>query len=693
MKKTSKILSAGAITAFSLSLALGLSANVDQGSQQQGAPLQGVHPPTQYGTPGEREAGHHSAGVAVQPQHDPAQEPQRFDNLGDNRRAQAGQDRQFQQQRATQQERRQLDQQTQQLGEQTEQFAQQAQGKSHKASSLLEKRVENQEGERLGSVEDLIIDTNTGQLEFVVVSAGGILGLGGDLRAIPPEALQVSDEDRVVLDITSDRWEQAPTFERDQIARLGEEAQAREIYSYYEQDYAGRQRGQQQFGARQQQETQEWGAQQQRDGSQQQWSSEAGQQPEAQGEWRTEQSEPASSHGDPAQNWQERHRTAEPHRLPGDPYGSPAEPSVIQPDERGVQQNIQQESHLRREEAGTRDSAGTEWRARAFGEELEGQATDRQSEQTMFGAREDRQAEAKTDRWEQQQAVDDSGPVLRNPRFHYSARTNKDPQDVASISMREDRSDDRVYGQPQYRLEAEQQESREFGAAPRREGSQQWQQSETQQRQQMQQQTQQSGQGQQQQWQAASSGQANLKMASDLMGKSVTDQQQESIGEISDFLVDLQSGQIKHTIVTAEGSGNERYAVPVRSLQIDQQGDRVTLQADRQQLQQAPRYEQQAASQRGDQIYRYEEQGKSREFGAPVRTEPQDTQAVEPEGDAGLLRGEESSDATAVEPSDEAAAEQQEVTTFGASERPDEEETAAEEEAVEATEDDEASSQ
>lgn len=67
----------------------------------------------------------------------------------------------------------------------------------HRASKLIGAPVYNEQEERIGSVDDLIISPDR-SVSFAVVSVGGFLGLGGRLVAIPVEQLQ-EKEDRLVL--------------------------------------------------------------------------------------------------------------------------------------------------------------------------------------------------------------------------------------------------------------------------------------------------------------------------------------------------------------------------------------------------------------------------------------------------------------------------------------------------------------
>ena len=67
----------------------------------------------------------------------------------------------------------------------------------HRASKLIGAPVYNEQEERIGSIDDLIISPDR-SVSFAVVSVGGFLGIGGRLVAIPVEQLQ-EKEDRLVL--------------------------------------------------------------------------------------------------------------------------------------------------------------------------------------------------------------------------------------------------------------------------------------------------------------------------------------------------------------------------------------------------------------------------------------------------------------------------------------------------------------
>jgi sporulation protein YlmC with PRC-barrel domain len=63
--------------------------------------------------------------------------------------------------------------------------------KHHMESSLIPSgnisgaRVYNTMGESLGEIEELMIDQNTGRVEFAVISSGGFLGIGQKHYPLP----------------------------------------------------------------------------------------------------------------------------------------------------------------------------------------------------------------------------------------------------------------------------------------------------------------------------------------------------------------------------------------------------------------------------------------------------------------------------------------------------------------------------
>jgi sporulation protein YlmC with PRC-barrel domain len=104
------------------------------------------------------------------------------------------------------------------------------------ASTIIGNKVVNPEGEELGSIKDLMIDLDDGQIAYAVLSFGGFLGLGDKLFAIPLEALTFETEDHTaILDVDKEMLKNAPGFDKDHWPDTAqyEAGWLLDIYEYY----------------------------------------------------------------------------------------------------------------------------------------------------------------------------------------------------------------------------------------------------------------------------------------------------------------------------------------------------------------------------------------------------------------------------------------------------------------------------
>lgn len=97
--------------------------------------------------------------------------------------------------------------------------------------------VYNTQGEKLGSIHNFMVDKRSGQVEYAVLSFGGLFGLGSDYYPLPWDVLTYdTDQGGYLVDLDKSVLEQAPrytqanepTFDRDY---------GREVYGYYGRDY------------------------------------------------------------------------------------------------------------------------------------------------------------------------------------------------------------------------------------------------------------------------------------------------------------------------------------------------------------------------------------------------------------------------------------------------------------------------
>ncbi len=102
------------------------------------------------------------------------------------------------------------------------------------ASTLTGNRVENQAGEDLGKIEELMIDLNVGRVAYAVLSFGGFLGVGSKLFAVPWYALKVDVEKKVfILNVDKEILKNAPGFDKDNWPDMTNVSWALGIHKYY----------------------------------------------------------------------------------------------------------------------------------------------------------------------------------------------------------------------------------------------------------------------------------------------------------------------------------------------------------------------------------------------------------------------------------------------------------------------------
>ncbi len=90
-------------------------------------------------------------------------------------------------------------------------------GQVQKASKLMGTPVKNLQDEKLGKVENLLVDLASGRVVAVIVSSGGFLGMGDELSAVPPTALRfTADRDTLQLDASKEMLSSAPHFKANQ---------------------------------------------------------------------------------------------------------------------------------------------------------------------------------------------------------------------------------------------------------------------------------------------------------------------------------------------------------------------------------------------------------------------------------------------------------------------------------------------
>ncbi|MGZ3184951.1 MAG: PRC-barrel domain-containing protein [Telluria sp.] len=85
-----------------------------------------------------------------------------------------------------------------------------------------------------------------------------------------------------------------------------------------------------------------------------------------------------------------------------------------------------------------------------------------------------------------------------------------------------------------------------------------------------------------------------LMGADTLLGNDVVNGQEESLGDIKEFMIDMHSGQIAYAVLAFGGflgMGEKLFAVPFNALQLDTENHRFILNVPKDRLQQAPGFD------------------------------------------------------------------------------------------------------
>ncbi|MBA2114598.1 PRC-barrel domain-containing protein [Bremerella alba] len=109
---------------------------------------------------------------------------------------------------------------------------------AQRASQLQSITIQNEAGKDLGSVRDIVIDTDRGRVKYVAVAYGGFLGLGSKLFAVPFEAFEhrpeTQDKEAVLLlNLNEETLRKAPGFDADNWPNMASQEFAQAIDKHY----------------------------------------------------------------------------------------------------------------------------------------------------------------------------------------------------------------------------------------------------------------------------------------------------------------------------------------------------------------------------------------------------------------------------------------------------------------------------
>src|SRR5436309_3163779 len=75
-------------------------------------------------------------------------------------------------------------------------------------------RVENEAGEELAKIEDLVLDDQSGRVLYAILSFGGFLGMNSRLVAVPWKRFRLKGNQKTfILNIDKETFHKAPSFD------------------------------------------------------------------------------------------------------------------------------------------------------------------------------------------------------------------------------------------------------------------------------------------------------------------------------------------------------------------------------------------------------------------------------------------------------------------------------------------------
>lgn len=102
------------------------------------------------------------------------------------------------------------------------------------AGTITGDEVCNLKDEKLGKIQDLMLDVTTGKIRYAVLTSGGFLSMGDRLFAVPWKALkQDKANHRFILNADVERVKNAPGFDKDDWPNMADASWNTAVESYY----------------------------------------------------------------------------------------------------------------------------------------------------------------------------------------------------------------------------------------------------------------------------------------------------------------------------------------------------------------------------------------------------------------------------------------------------------------------------
>ncbi|HEX7021791.1 MAG TPA: PRC-barrel domain-containing protein [Trueperaceae bacterium] len=102
------------------------------------------------------------------------------------------------------------------------------------ATTLIGDPVMNPDGEKLGTLKDIMLDFEAGRIAYGVLDFGGFMNMGDKLFAIPAEAFDIDYENHsLILNVDKDTLKNAEGFDKNNWPDTANREWGNRIHEHY----------------------------------------------------------------------------------------------------------------------------------------------------------------------------------------------------------------------------------------------------------------------------------------------------------------------------------------------------------------------------------------------------------------------------------------------------------------------------
>jgi sporulation protein YlmC with PRC-barrel domain len=103
-----------------------------------------------------------------------------------------------------------------------------------RAKKVIGTSVKDPSGKKLGEIEDIVLDKQSNNIMFAVVSFGGFLGMAEKYHPLPWPSLDYNDrENSYIVNVTEEQLRSAPSDSIEELTKNDGRAYRDRTYDYY----------------------------------------------------------------------------------------------------------------------------------------------------------------------------------------------------------------------------------------------------------------------------------------------------------------------------------------------------------------------------------------------------------------------------------------------------------------------------